>query len=127
MRAVVQRVTQASVSVAGRELGRIETSLLVLLGVAREDRERDAEVLADKILGLRIFADAEGKMNLALKAVGGELLVISQSPYWPTPKAAAAPHSSPRRRPTRRARSTSVSSRYAAARVLRSNKVSSGR
>lgn len=78
MRAVVQRVSRAEVSVDGRVLGRIGLGYVVLLGVGRGDSEPDAEFLADRILGLRVFADAQGKMNLALKAVGGELLVISQ-------------------------------------------------
>lgn len=78
MRAVVQRVTRAEVSVDARVLGRIGLGFVVLLGVARDDSEQDAGFLADRILGLRVFADAQGKMNLALKAVGGELLVISQ-------------------------------------------------
>ena len=78
MRAVVQRVSRAEVSVDARVLGRIGLGFMVLLGVARDDSEQDAAFLADRILGLRVFADAKGKMNLALKAVGGELLVISQ-------------------------------------------------
>jgi len=78
MRAVVQRVSRAEVSVDARVLGRIGLGFVVLLGVARDDSEQDAAFLADRILGLRVFADAQGKMNLALNAVGGELLVISQ-------------------------------------------------
>lgn len=78
MRAVIQRVSRAEVSVDGKCRGRIGPGFAVLLGVAREDTEADAEFLADRILGLRVFADAAGKMNLALSAVGGELLVISQ-------------------------------------------------
>jgi D-tyrosyl-tRNA(Tyr) deacylase len=78
MRAVVQRVSRAEVSAGGKRLGRIGPGFAVLLGVARDDAETDAEFIADRILGLRVFADAAGKMNLALSAVGGELLVISQ-------------------------------------------------
>ena len=78
MRAVVQRVSRAEVSVGGKPLGRIGLGFAVLLGVARDDTEADAEFIADRVLGLRVFADAAGKMNLALGAVGGELLVISQ-------------------------------------------------
>jgi len=78
MRAVIQRVSRAEVSVDGKCRGRIGQGFAVLLGVAREDTEADAEFIADRILGLRVFADAAGKMNLALGAVGGELLVISQ-------------------------------------------------
>jgi len=78
MRAVVQRVTRAEVSVSGRCVGRIGPGFAVLLGVARDDTEADAEFVIDRILGLRVFADEAGKMNIALGAVGGELLVISQ-------------------------------------------------
>lgn len=78
MRAVVQRVSRAEARVAGRTVGRIARGFTVLIGVARDDRETDAEQLADRILGLRVFADSAGKMNLALKAVNGELLVVSQ-------------------------------------------------
>ena len=78
MRAVIQRVSRAEVSVDGKCRGRIGPGFAVLLGVAREDIEADAEFIADRILGLRVFADAAGKINLALGAVGGELLVISQ-------------------------------------------------
>src|SRR5579862_7743194 len=78
MRAVIQRVSRAEVSVDGKCRGRIGPGFAVLLGVAREDIEADAEFIADRILGLRVFADGAGKMNLAMGAVGGELLVISQ-------------------------------------------------
>jgi D-aminoacyl-tRNA deacylase len=78
MRALVQRVTRAEVSVSGRCVGRIGPGFAVLLGVARDDTEADAEFVIDRILGLRVFADEAGKMNIALGAVGGELLVISQ-------------------------------------------------
>lgn len=78
MRAVVQRVSRASVTVAGEIVGRIENGLLVLLGVGERDTPEDAEFLAEKIAGLRIFEDADGKMNLSLADVGGAMLVISQ-------------------------------------------------
>lgn len=78
MRAVLQRVSSAEVSVEGRSIGRIGRGFVVLLGVARGDTEEDAAFIADRTIGLRVFADAEGKMNLALDKVGGELLVISQ-------------------------------------------------
>jgi D-tyrosyl-tRNA(Tyr) deacylase len=78
MRAVIQRVSRAEVSVGGKTLGKIGIGFVVLLGVARDDTIADAEFIADRILGLRVFADDAGKMNLALGAVGGALLVISQ-------------------------------------------------
>lgn len=78
MRAVVQRVTQASVTVDGELLGRIGKGFLILLGVADGDTRETADRLADKICRLRIFEDENGKTNLSLSDVGGELLVISQ-------------------------------------------------
>jgi D-tyrosyl-tRNA(Tyr) deacylase len=78
MRAVVQRVSKASVSVDGRVTGRIELGLLVLLGIAQGDSEADADYLADKIVGLRIFEDAGEKMNLSVIDVGGAVLAVSQ-------------------------------------------------
>lgn len=78
MRAVVQRVSRAEVRVGDEVTGRIAHGLVVLLGVGREDTERDGEYLLDKIVGLRIFADDEGKMNRSVEDVGGGLLVVSQ-------------------------------------------------
>ncbi|WP_435022222.1 D-aminoacyl-tRNA deacylase [Tundrisphaera sp. TA3] len=78
MRAVLQRVTRASVTVEGRVVGSIGIGWLILLGVAREDGDDDALKLADKAAGLRAFEDADGKMNLALADVGGSALVVSQ-------------------------------------------------
>ena len=78
MRAVVQRVSRAEVRVEGRVTGAILRGLLVLLGVAQEDGPADADLLADKLAGLRIFEDAAGKMNLAVAEAGGGLLVVSQ-------------------------------------------------
>lgn len=78
MRAVVQRVSRASVTVAGEIAGQIGHGLLILLGVASGDSEADANYLADKIAGLRIFADAEDKMNRAATDVNAEVLVVSQ-------------------------------------------------
>jgi D-tyrosyl-tRNA(Tyr) deacylase len=78
MRACVQRVSQAKVSIAGEACGQIGPGLVVLLGVANDDSPRDARSLAEKIVGLRIFDDEQGKMNLALADVGGAMLVVSQ-------------------------------------------------
>ena len=78
MRAVVQRVSRASVTVEGEITGKIEKGLLVLLGVSTDDEESDAVYLLDKIINLRIFEDAAGKMNLSLAETSGELLVVSQ-------------------------------------------------
>ena len=78
MRAVVQRVKKASVQVEGQCVGAIERGLLVFLGVTHEDTEADAKYLADKIAGLRIFEDADDKMNLSVQDVGGSILSVSQ-------------------------------------------------
>ena len=78
MRAVVQRVSQARVEVAGQRVGHIEQGLVVLLGVGKDDTTQDAEFLARKIAALRVFSDPQGKMNLALSEVGGEVLAVSQ-------------------------------------------------
>lgn len=78
MRAVVQRVVKADVTVEEKVTGAIEKGLMVLLGVEDEDEEADAVYLADKIAGLRIFEDEDGKMNLSVKDVGGDLLAVSQ-------------------------------------------------
>lgn len=78
MRAVVQRVSRASVQVDGETVGRVENGLCVLVGVERDDGEADAVALAEKVVGLRIFEDDAGKMNLALGDVGGAILAVSQ-------------------------------------------------
>lgn len=78
MRAVIQRVSQASVSIEGVTEGSIEQGYVVLLGIGEDDTEVDADWLVRKLLSLRIFADEEGKMNRDLSEVGGHLLVISQ-------------------------------------------------
>jgi len=78
MRAVVQRVLRAQVAVAGNVTGEIGRGLLVLVGVSREDTEVDADYLADKIAGLRIFEDESGKMNLDVAAIQGAVLLVSQ-------------------------------------------------
>ncbi|GAB4329129.1 MAG: D-aminoacyl-tRNA deacylase [Calditrichia bacterium] len=78
MRAVIQRVSEASVAVDGKTVGEIKKGFLVLLGVTHDDEEADADYLASKITGLRVFEDEEGKMNLSLADVQGEILAISQ-------------------------------------------------
>lgn len=78
MRAVVQRVTSASVTVEGKEVSRIEHGLAVLVGVETDDQERDAEWLAEKLAHLRIFEDDEGKLNRSVQDVSGALLLVSQ-------------------------------------------------
>ena len=78
MRAVIQRVTHAKVSVDGEVIGEIEKGLVVLLGVARDDSQKDIDYLAAKIAALRIFDDEKGIINLSVKEIGGSLLVVSQ-------------------------------------------------
>jgi D-tyrosyl-tRNA(Tyr) deacylase len=78
MKALLQRVTGASVSIEGEEVGSIDRGLVVFIGVAAGDTEKDAQYLAQKIAGLRIFADREGKFNLSALDVRGELLLVSQ-------------------------------------------------
>jgi D-aminoacyl-tRNA deacylase len=78
MRAVVQRVSRAQVTVSGEIAGKIGLGLLVLLGVGRDDTEADATYLAEKIAGLRVFEDGEGKMNRSVQDVGGSVLAVSQ-------------------------------------------------
>ena len=78
MIAVVQRVVSAGVTVDDHTVGEIEKGLVVLLGVAKRDEEKDADYLSDKIVNLRIFEDSNGKMNLSLLDISGEMLVVSQ-------------------------------------------------
>jgi len=78
MRSVVQRVSRAEVKIGGRAVGQIKKGLLVFLAVHKDDNEEKIAKLAEKIMALRIFSDKEGKMNLSLKEVGGEILVVSQ-------------------------------------------------
>lgn len=77
MKAVIQRVESARVESGGEVLGEIKKGLMILLGVAEGDDERDAELLCDKIVKMRIFSDENGKMNLALKDIDGEMLIVS--------------------------------------------------
>ena len=78
MKLVIQRVTNASVTVEGKTVGKIRKGFLVLWGAASGDTEKEADYLAAKLCKLRVFEDEQGKMNLGLKDIGGELLVISQ-------------------------------------------------
>ncbi|MDQ1912439.1 D-aminoacyl-tRNA deacylase [Paenibacillus sp. GD4] len=78
MRVVIQRSKAAQVIVEGETVGRIEHGLVLLVGVTHEDTDKDAAYLADKIAGLRIFEDSEGKMNLSVKETGGQILSVSQ-------------------------------------------------
>jgi D-tyrosyl-tRNA(Tyr) deacylase len=78
VKGLVQRVSRAAVHVGEQCTGAIDAGLFALVGVGHDDDERDAATLADRIVGLRVFADAEGRMNLALRDVGGSLLVVSQ-------------------------------------------------
>jgi D-aminoacyl-tRNA deacylase len=78
MRAVVQRVTRASVTIEGEVVGEIGNGLVVLLGIARDDTKEDADYLVPKIIALRIFDDADGKMNVSLRDITGGLLIVSQ-------------------------------------------------
>jgi D-tyrosyl-tRNA(Tyr) deacylase len=78
VRAVVQRAKEASVRVDDEEVGRIGAGLVVLLGVGKDDTERDADLLADKVLNLRVFPDEAGQMNRSILDVAGGLLVVSQ-------------------------------------------------
>ncbi len=78
MRAIIQRVHKASVTVSGEEIARIDSGLLILLGVGREDDEQKAHLLAEKIAHLRVFPDEQGKMNLSVLDVKGSAIVVSQ-------------------------------------------------
>ena len=78
MKAVIQRVTSASVHVAGKTVGQIQSGLLVLLGVAKGDKEVDGRYLVEKICTLRIFSDEQGKMNRSLVDIQGSVLLVSQ-------------------------------------------------
>ena len=77
MRAVIQRVLEAEVKVAGESVGKIDKGLLVYLGVGKGDEQKDAEFMADKLANLRIFADEAGKLNLSVQDIGGGILLVS--------------------------------------------------
>ncbi len=104
MRAVVQRVSRCSVRVQGEVVGQVGAGLLVLLGVSKNDNESAADYLIEKVLGLRIFEDQQGKMNLSVRDAGGDLLVVSQFTLFgdvrrgkrPSFDAAAAPEEAKR-------------------------------
>lgn len=78
MRAVIQRVSEASVTVNGEMTGSIGTGLLVFAGIVKGDNEKDGQYIASKLAGLRIFEDAQGKMNLSVNDIGGQVLLVSQ-------------------------------------------------
>lgn len=82
MRACIQRVHEARVTVEDKVVGQIGRGLVVLLGVGHQDSPRNAERLADKLVSLRIFEDDQGKMNRSLSEIGGEMLVVSQFTLW---------------------------------------------
>ena len=78
MKVVIQRVSEASVKIEGKIAGQIKQGLMILLGVSQNDSEKEVEWLSKKIVNLRVFEDAAGKMNLSLENIGGEILLISQ-------------------------------------------------
>ncbi len=78
MKLVVQRVTKAQVEVEEKVVGKIDKGFMVLCGITHEDTEKEADILARKLCNLRVFEDENGKMNLSIKDIGGELLIISQ-------------------------------------------------
>ena len=111
MRAVIQRVSEASVSIDQEVRGAIDHGLVILLGVEAEDGMEDVEWLASKIAALRIFSDAEGKLNRSLVDVEGRALIISQFTLLAATKKALDPASSKRRTPNTPSRFTRPSSR----------------
>jgi hypothetical protein len=128
MRAVVQRASAAQVRTGGRIIGKIGRGFVVLIGVGKGDSEADVEFMVDRVIGLRVFADSAGKMNLALGTVSGAELYWSSrnSPCMLTP-VSGAHRSSRRRRPKKRGGSTNTFSRSLALAVLRSKMASLAR
>ena len=108
MRAVVQRVSSAQVTVAGEVVGQIERGFLVLVGITHRDGEAEAHYLARKIVGLRVFEDDGGKMNLGLTDIGGAVLAVSQFTLYGDVRKGRRPASSTPPAPNRPSRSTSV-------------------
>ena len=90
MRCVIQRVAQASVSVAGEQIGTIQQGFMVLIGVSTDDTDHDVHYMAEKVPNLRIFEDEAGKMNRSLKDVGGAILAVSQFTLYGDARAAPA-------------------------------------
>lgn len=78
MRALTQRVSRAKVAIGGKTVGEIDKGLVILLGVCQEDTEKEADFLAEKVINLRIMTDSQRKMNLSIKDINGEILVVSQ-------------------------------------------------
>ena len=95
MRAILQRVTHGSVSVAGEVVGQIGRGFVILVGATHRDSEAEAQKLADKTANLRVFEDAQGKMNLSALDVGGEMLVISQFTLYADAKKGRRPSFTP--------------------------------
>ena len=92
MRSVIQRVTRASVGIGGRKHSEIGPGLVLLLGIGESDDNSDVEWLAAKISRLRIFSDSNGVMNLSVMDTGGDVMVISSSPFMPLQKKETGPH-----------------------------------
>ena len=118
MRAVVQRVSQARVLIDGAVVGQIERGLLILLGVTQTDTVEQARWLADKIVGLRIFNDAEGKMNLSVADVGGAILIVSQFTLYGDCRKGRRPGFTDSAPAIQNACSASSVGRYSSARVV---------
>ena len=119
MRAVVQRVTDADVSVDNKITGAIGKGYVVLLGVEEGDTEADADYMVEKITGLRVFEDDEGKMNLSMMDVGGELLSVSQFTLLADARKGRRPSFVKAARPDEANRLTDISMKKYAAKVLK--------